>query len=77
METFPLGQRLRKVRRSKDLTQEQLATLAGVNPITISRLESGSAEHAYALTLRNLARALKVSADYLLGLDDERTHAEQ
>lgn len=67
---FPLGSRLRQVRRAKDLTQEQLARLSGVNAITISRLESGDAGKAYARTLRDLAKALEVSADYLLGLKE-------
>jgi len=39
-------------------------------PFTISRLESGDAQHAYARTVRDLARALGVSADYLLGLSN-------
>ena len=48
MEAFPLGKRLRKVRRAKDFTQEQLAEKSGVNAITISRLESSDASKAYA-----------------------------
>lgn len=74
MDDFPLGQRLRKVRRQQDLTQAQLGAMSGVNAITISRLEKGNAEHAYARTVRDLAHALKVSADYLLGLREE-SHA--
>ena len=76
MEAFPLGKRLRKVRRAKDFTQEQLAEKSGVNAITISRLESSDASKAYARTVRDLAKALDVSADYLLGLSDkEERHA--
>lgn len=71
MDDFPLGKRLRMVRRNKDLTQQELGKLAGVNHVTISRLESGDARHAYAETLRDLARALGVSTDYLLGLSDD------
>jgi transcriptional regulator with XRE-family HTH domain len=71
VDDLPLGQRVRKVRRAKDLTQKQLGTLAGMNPITISRLEHGNSEHVYARTVRDLARSLGVSADYLLGLTDE------
>jgi transcriptional regulator with XRE-family HTH domain len=67
---FPLGRRLRRTRRAKDFTQAQLEEKSGVNRITISRLESGNAEHAYARTVRDLALALEVSADYLLGLTD-------
>ena len=75
METFPLGKRLRQVRRRKDLTQEQLAAMAGVSPITISRMEQGNAAHAHACTLRDLARALDVSTDYLLGLQEDSRRA--
>ncbi len=74
MEDFPLGQRLRRTRRARDLTQQKLGELAGVNPITISRLESGDAQHAYARTVRDLAKALGVSADYLLGLSNDAKH---
>jgi len=73
MDAFPLGRRLRQVRRAKDLTQEQLAAKSGVNAITISRLESGDASKAYARTVRDLAQALGVSADYLLGLTEKET----
>lgn len=76
MDTFPLGKRLRKVRRAQDFTQEYLAAQSGVNAITISRLEQGGASKAYARTVRDLAKALNVSADYLLGLSDkEEVHA--
>lgn len=72
----PVGERVRRVRRAQDLTQERLAELAGLNVITISRLEKGTAKEAYADTVAALARALGVSADYLLGLSDkERFHA--
>lgn len=73
MEDFPLGHRLRKVRRARDLTQAQLQALSGINAITISRLEHGTAEHAYARTVRDLARALQVSTDYLLGLSEQES----
>ena len=73
----PVGVRVRKVRRAQDLTQEQLAAKAKLNAITISRLEKGTAKAVYADTVAALARALGVSADYLLGLSDtERGHAD-
>jgi transcriptional regulator with XRE-family HTH domain len=71
MDQFPLGRRLRRVRRVRDLTQQELGRLSGVNPITISRLEKGDARHAQAQTVRDLAKALRVSADYLLGLSND------
>ena len=71
MEQFPLGQRLRRVRHLRDLTQQGLAERSGINVITISRLESGDGHAAQAQTVRDLARALEVSADYLLGLTND------
>jgi len=71
--TAPIGPRLRRIRRARDLTQEALATLSGLNVITISRLENGTAKAVYADTVLALADVLAVSADYLLGL----SHVEE
>ena len=69
---YPIGPRLRRLRRSRDLTQHDVARLAGLNVVTISRLEHGTSEQIYADTLGDLACALQVSADYLLGLTEEK-----
>jgi transcriptional regulator with XRE-family HTH domain len=66
----PVGERLRRSRRAQDLTQEQLADLADLNAITISRLENGTAKAVYADTVLVLAKALHITTDYLLGLSD-------
>lgn len=70
---LPLGKRVRALRRQQDLTQRQLAERSHMNPITISRLEHGNSEHVYARTVRDLARALGCTTDYLLGMDEEET----
>ena len=67
-----LAQRLRSIRRAKDLTQQQLEKLSGVHYTTISRIESGEAKQVYAETVRELAKALDVSMDYLMGLQELR-----
>jgi transcriptional regulator with XRE-family HTH domain len=67
----PLAARLRKVRRAQDYTQQELGELAKINYTTISRIESGEAKQVYADTVRDLAEALGVSADYLLGLRED------
>jgi transcriptional regulator with XRE-family HTH domain len=67
----PLAARLRKVRRDQDHTQQELGALAKINYTTISRIESGEAKQVYADTVMELAKALDVSADYLLGLTDD------
>jgi transcriptional regulator with XRE-family HTH domain len=69
----PLASRLRQVRRAKDQTQQELGELAKINYTTISRIESGEAKQVYADTVRDLAEALQVSTDYLLGLTDDPT----
>jgi transcriptional regulator with XRE-family HTH domain len=67
----PVGERVRRMRRMQDVTQARLAALSGLNVITISRLEKGTAKEVYADTVAALAHALGVSADYLLGLSDK------
>ncbi|MGQ0670451.1 MAG: helix-turn-helix transcriptional regulator, partial [Actinomycetota bacterium] len=51
--------RLEHLRAERDLTQEQLAILAGINPETISRIERGVGRPRLR-TLHRLARALRV-----------------
>ena len=47
-----LGSRLAALRRERGLTQEQLAEAAGLEPLTLSRVENGSR----TLSIANLAR---------------------
>jgi transcriptional regulator with XRE-family HTH domain len=72
----PIGTRLRRVRRAKDVTQAQLAAQTGLNVITISRLENGAARAVYGDTIVALARALGVSSDYLLGLSEREERCD-
>jgi transcriptional regulator with XRE-family HTH domain len=69
----PIGVRVRSVRRGQNVSQDTLAATAQLNVITISRLETGTAKAVYADTVVALARALRVSTDYLLGLTDVPT----
>ena len=68
-----VGNRVRGVRRARDLTQAQLAAMTGLNAITISRLENGTAKSIHGDTIVALARALGISADYLLGLAEPQS----
>ena len=54
-----LGARVAAHRRTKRLSQEQLAERVGVNPATISRLERGSTTPSIE-TLAKIADALRV-----------------
>ena len=66
------GSRLRKLRKERNLTQEQLASLIGVKNSVISFYEVGERLPSPDV-LRKLALALHVSTDYLLGRTDDST----
>ncbi|OXT01640.1 hypothetical protein B7H23_01320 [Notoacmeibacter marinus] len=58
--------RLRKVRDDRALSQSELARLAGLQPSAIAHFEAGRRKPSFD-NVRALAKALKISADYLLG----------
>jgi transcriptional regulator with XRE-family HTH domain len=68
---MPLGQRIRDRRRELGWTQEELARRLGVRQNVISRLESGTVSNPSIAMIRNLARVLGVTADYLVGMYDD------
>jgi transcriptional regulator with XRE-family HTH domain len=68
LQTF--RERLLLARRRKGWTQQELAQRAGVNYVTISRIESGEAKQVYVETVMRLAKALDMSTDALLGMDE-------
>jgi transcriptional regulator with XRE-family HTH domain len=59
------GERLRAIREARELSQEELSRLAGIDPIHISRLEREETKHPYPKTVRALAKALEVDPDEL------------
>lgn len=65
-----LNEILIELRQEKCITQQQLADITGIAQSTIAKIEIGRNE-ATASTLRKLATYFDVSADYLLGLEDE------
>ncbi len=60
------GDRLRKVRDMRLLSQRELAERAGLSPTTIHKLESGRVDEPHPRTIRKLADALEVNPDELL-----------
>jgi predicted ATPase/DNA-binding XRE family transcriptional regulator len=59
----PFGARLRRLREAASLTQEELATRAGLTAKGISDLERGARQRPYPHTVRSLADALGLSED--------------
>ena len=60
-----LSKRIKKVRNERGLTQEQLASNAGLSWNFVARIETNNAKMSLQ-TLINIANALDVSVDYLL-----------
>lgn len=71
-----MGERLRRLRREKNLSQMELGQAAGLHYTHVGRLERGSASPT-AGVLQRLASALDVSVEYLLeGTEDQAVRAK-
>jgi transcriptional regulator with XRE-family HTH domain len=64
-EVVKIGTQLRAARERALLTQEELGAQAGVQPLTISRIETDKVEPRYS-TIRKIAKALGVDPAELL-----------
>ena len=66
-----LGERLETMRRRRVLTQADLARMAGISLITVTRLENATEDgNPRPETIRRLAKALDVEPAWLLFGDD-------
>jgi putative transcriptional regulator len=70
MQRYRLGNRLKVARAERGLSQEQLASLAGVTRQTISSIETGQYNPSALLALV-LAQRLDKRFDELFFLEDE------
>ena len=60
-----LGQKMRKARKNKELTQQELSDLSHVSVKQIANIEKGKMNPSY-LILRALAKVLHISLDTLI-----------
>jgi transcriptional regulator with XRE-family HTH domain len=60
------GEKLRRVRDERLLSQRELAERAGLSPTTILKLEADRVEDPHPRTVRKLAKALDVAPRELL-----------
>ncbi len=67
MEKF--SQRLKELRKEKDLSQAELAKEIGVSQRSVSSWETGFRQPDFE-TLEILAKYFNVTTDYLLGISD-------
>jgi len=73
MPEYDFAKRLREARQRCGWSQIELGRRSGVHHMAISRLERGNKKDVTGATLRKLAVALGVSADWLLGIADAET----
>ena len=66
-----LIQRLRNLREDRDLTQQQIADILGTSQTMYARYERGANEMPIR-HLVTLCKYYRVSADFLLGLQQEK-----
>ena len=66
------GDRLRRLRKERKLTQKELAGLIGVKNSVISFYEVGDRTPSLEVLIK-LSKALHISTDVLLGLDKKET----
>jgi transcriptional regulator with XRE-family HTH domain len=71
LSSLGFSERLRSLRKERNLSQTELGDLVGVHYTHIGRYERGSSRPA-ADTLNRLAQALGVSGDYLLAGTNEQ-----
>lgn len=64
--------RLKQLRLDKNLRQEQIAKLIGVNKSAISTYENNTRQPSFDILVR-LATLYRVSTDYLLGITNNRS----
>lgn len=62
------GERLRRMRVAKDLSQEEVAKVLGISRTGYNKYESGDIKPVRKL--KELSVLFRVSTDYILGRDD-------
>ncbi len=65
-----IGNVIYELRKERNISQQKLADAMGISQATIAKIEVNRNE-ATAATIRKLATFFDVSADYLLGLEDD------
>lgn len=65
MDYYAIGQRIRKIRKARNLSQEQLSEMVGISVTHMSHIETGNTKLSLPV-LVDLANALEVRTDDLL-----------
>ena len=65
MDYYKLGQRVRKLRKARGLSQENLAEMLDISVTHMSHIETANTKMSFSLIVR-IAEILDVSLDYLV-----------
>ena len=65
MNYFEIGQRIRRIRKARNLSQEQLAELIGISTTHMSHIETANTKLSLQVFVK-IAEALEVQTDALL-----------
>lgn len=65
MDYFEIGQRIRRIRKARGLSQEQLAEKVGISVTHMSHIETANTKLSLAVFVE-IAQALEVQTDSLL-----------
>lgn len=67
---------IRRERKKKDLTQEELAKMLGLQASAVAKYESGRVSNIKRSTIEKMAKIFDCSPAYLLGLAPDAAHME-
>ncbi len=65
MDYYEIGQRIRKIRKAKGYSQEQLSEMTGISVTHMSHIETGNTKLSLEVFF-NIVNALECTADELL-----------
>ncbi|MBQ7835254.1 MAG: helix-turn-helix transcriptional regulator [Ruminiclostridium sp.] len=74
MDYFAIGQRIRRIRKAKSYSQEQLAEMTGISVTHMSHIETGNTKLSLEV-FYNIVNALECTADELLFCLNENSQA--
>lgn len=66
-----LRNKLKETRKSKKMTQAEIAEKLGMTQQQYQKIESGKTPEMQVTTLKKICKELQISADWLLGLSDK------
>ena len=75
-EAEAYGDRIKRMRRARGMSAEDLAEATGISPATIYRYENGSTEDLKLSTIERLAEALRTTPAHLAGWTEAGNHQD-